>query len=504
MSVSTKSLAKDSFIYGGSTILVKMISWLLTTLFTYYLVESDFGMMTNLYAYVAIIVVILTFGMETGFFRFVNQTEKYKVHQVYSTTLLLVGGIVLIFLLVFLNFLPSIRPFLWDDGIPDIYIRLVIIILSMDAFSAIPFAYLRYKKKAKKFGALKILNVILYTVLCVFFLVLCPIINEHNPKLISWFYDPDFRLGYVFVSNLIATGIQTACLLPELIGFKYRMDWRLAGRMIRYCFPLVLMGIAGMSNQVMDKIIFPFVFPEDSTAFSELGIYSACFKIALIMMMFTQAFRYAYEPFIFEKNKDHDAKQSYADVMKYFIILGLLVFLGVTFYLDIIKYFINPRYFAGLGIVPIVLIGELFFAVYFNLSLWYKLTDKTYWGAIFSTIGCIVIIIINVVFIPQIGYWACAWASFVGNGLIMLISYFIGQKKYPINYNLKTIGLYTILAAILYAISYFVPIENSWLHMGFNTILIAVYLFVLFKRDLPLSEIPYVNRLIRNKHERRK
>ncbi|GHT76655.1 polysaccharide biosynthesis protein [Bacteroidia bacterium] len=483
----TKSLAKDSVIYGGSTILVKMISWLLTTLFTYTLLPSDFGIMTNLYAYVALIIVILTFGMETGFFRFVNQTEKYRVDQVYSTTLLVVGGFVVLFLLIFFGFFQSIRPLLWEKDVPDNYIRMVLIILSMDAFSAIPFAYLRYKKRPVKFGALKVLNVILYTVFCVFFLIVCPAINKHHPNWIAWFWREDFRLGYVFVSNLLATGIQTLFLLPEITGFKYQFDGRLAKTMLAYCFPLMLMGLAGMSNQVVDKIIFPAVYPNHALWDHELGIYSACFKIALIMMMFTQAFRYAYEPFVFEKSKEKDAKQAYADVMKYFILLGLLVFLGVMFYLDIIKYFVKSTYFSGLPIVPVVLLGELFFAVYFNLSIWYKLTDKTYWGTIFSCTGCTVIILINVFFIPLYSYRACAWASFIGNALIMLLSYFIGQKNYPIRYDMKTIGLYTLLAGVLYAVYYFVPIRNNTQHLVFNTLLMGIYVWVLIKRDLPLK-----------------
>ncbi len=496
----TKSLAKDSVIYGGSTILVKMINWLLTTLFTYTLAREDFGMMTNLYAYVALIIVILTFGLETGFFRFANQPDKYKPSTVYSTCILSVSAIVILFLFVFLHFLPQIRPFIWSNEIPDSYIRLVIIILSMDAFSAIPFAYLRYKKKSKKFGALKILNVILYTGFCLFFLVACPWIDKVKPELIAWFYNPDYKLGYVFVSNLLATAIQTSCLLPELTGFKYRFDFSLVKKLFTYCLPLVIMGIAGMSNQVVDKIVFPLVYPgSPEEGFAELGIYSACFKIALIMMMFTQAFRYAYEPFVFEKSKDKNAKQSYADIMKYFVILGLLIFLAVTFYLDIIKYFISPDYFDGLGIIPIVLMGELFFAIYYNLSIWYKLTDKTFWGAIFSTLGCLIIIGINIIFIPYYSYWACAWAALIGNGLIMILSYFIGQKYYPVRYDLKTTGGYSLLAIILFAISYYIPISNKWLHMGFNTILIGIFLFIMIKRDIPLKEIPILNRLIKKR-----
>lgn len=493
----SKSLIRDSAIYGGSAILVKMLNYLLVPLFTYNLAKSDFGMMTNLYAYIALIIVILTFGMETGFFRFANQTEKYRPHTVYSTTLLIVGGITLLFLIIFLSFLPSIRPYLWIDEIPDNYIRMTLIILSMDTISAIPFVYLRYRKKAGKFGFLKLLNVILYILFCVFFLVVCPWINRHCPSLISWFWIDDFRLGYILISNLLATGIQTVCLFTEVIGFRYKWDGRLALEMFRYCFPLMIMGLAGMSNQVVDKLVFPHVYPDPKSALDELGVYGACFKIALIMMMFTQAFRYAYEPYVFEKSKDRDARQSYADVMKYFVLLGLLVFLGVVFYLDIIKYFIEREYFGALHVVPIVLIGELFFAVYFNLSFWYKLTDKTYWGAVFSTIASVVIIGVNIFFIPRYGYMACAWAPFIGNGLIVLLSYFIGQKNYPIRYDLKTIGLYTFLAAALFTVSYFVPIGHAGWHMAFNTILLAVYIFVLVKRDLPVKEIPYINQFIK-------
>ena len=493
----TKSLAKDSVIYGGSTILVRMISWLLTTLFTYTLSTSDYGVMTNLYAYIAVFMILLTFGMETGFFRFINQAGKYKVSQVYSTALTVVGIIVILFLAIFLSFLPSLRPYIWSPEIPDSYIRLIIIIMSMDAFISIPFAFLRYQKKPIRFGAIKILQVILYTVFCVFFLLVCPWIDKHNPQWISWFWDNDNRLYYVLFSNLLATGIQTLCLLPELLGLRYKFDQALARKMIRYSFPLVIMGLAGIANQVVDKLIFPRVYPDPDTAFDQLGIYSACFKIAVIMVMFTQAFRYAYDPFVFEKSKDSDAGESYAKVMKYFIILGLFIFLAVVFYLDIIKYFIAPEYFGGLGIIPIVLAGELFFAVYYNLSLWYKVTDKTHWGAIFSVIAFGLIIAINLLFIPKYSYWACAWAAFVGNLLIMLLSYFIGQKKYPIRYDLKSIALYVGLALSLYLVSQFVPIENLYLRLGFRTILFSIYILFMIKRDLPLKEIPVLKRFVK-------
>ncbi|MDR1739075.1 MAG: oligosaccharide flippase family protein [Candidatus Symbiothrix sp.] len=489
------ALLKDSVIYGGTNIVVKLGNWLLTPLLTYTLATSEYGMMTHLYAYVALFVVFLTFGMETGLFRFINQTDKYHPDTVYSTTLTIVGGIIAVFLAVFLTCLPIIRPWLWNDQVPDAYIRLVLVILAFDSFSAIPFAYLRYKKRPIKFGALKMLYTVLYAVFCVIFLVVCPYLNKHHSSLVAWFWHDGNRLYYVFIANLLATGIQTICLLwSELSGFRYRFDGQLTKKMLAYCFPLMLMGLAGMSNQVVDKLVFPAVYPDAATWSSELGIYSGCFKIALIMMMFTQAFRYAYEPFVFEQSRSKDAKQTYSDVMKYFVIFGLFVFLGVVFYLDLIKYMIKPTYFVGLGVVPIVLIGELFFAIYFNLSVWYKLTDKTYWGTIFSVAGFVIIIGFNILFIPQYSYYACAWAAFAGNLVIMLLSYIVGQKVYPIKYDLKTLGLYTALAGALYAISCLTNIQNIALRLAWHTVLIVVYVVVVVKRDMPLRTIPFVRR----------
>jgi O-antigen/teichoic acid export membrane protein len=479
---STKSLAKDSVIYGGTTIIVKLVSWLATPLFTYSVImqKSDFGMITNIYAYAALITIVLTFGMETGLFRFINQVDKYKPNTVYSTVILIVSAIVLLFLISFSVFFKQFR-ILWPSLIPDNYILMFILITCMDGFIAVPFAYLRYKKKPLKFGFYKLLQVILYILFCTFFLVVCPWINKHNPGLIDWFWRDNFCVGYILISNLLATGIQTICLLPFITGFKYSFDWGLAKTMLNYCFPLVIMGLAGISNQVLDKLIFPVIFPDGDSAYAQLGVYGACFKIAVIMVMFTQAFRYAFDPFIFEKGKDKDAKQSYAVATKYFVILGLLVFLGVTFYIDIIKYFIASAYWEALPIVPIVLMGELFFAVYYNLSIWYKLTDKTYWGTFFSIICFVIIIVLNIIYIPQYGYMACAWASFAGNLVMMLLSYFIGQKYYYIRYDLKTLFLYTGLAMALYAVAVFTPVEHLGLRLTFRTGLICVYLFVLVR-----------------------
>ncbi len=489
-----KSLAKDTAIYGISSILGKTLNWLLTPLFTYTLATTgEYGIITNLYAYVALAIVILTFGMETGFFRFANRKEEYNPTLVYSTTLMGVGFVVLIFLLLSIIFLRPLTHLI-SNQIPEIYILLMILVLCMDAFSCIPFAYLRYKQRPIRFAALKMLFIILYIIFCVFFLVICPAIYEKNPGFIDWFYNPNFQVGYILVSNLIATFIQTCCLLPELLGFKYRFDKSLMQKMLKYSLPLLILGIAGILNQTVDKIIFPLVYPDENGAYDQLGIYGACFKIAVVMVMFTQAFRYAYEPFIFSKNSSKDNKKAYSEVMKYFVIFGLLIFLGVSFYMDILKYFVKETYYEGLPVVPIVMMGELFFGIYFNLSLWYKLTDKTYWGAIFSVIGCVFIVTINVLFIPEFGYLACAWASFFGNLLIMLLSYFVGQKQYKIDYDLRSFFIYFGLCTFLYYISVQVQIENLVIRLLFRTFLLFIYLGVILKRDIHLKEIPYVGK----------
>jgi len=494
-----KSLAKETAYYGISSILGKTLNWLLTPLFTYKLATTgEYGIITNIYAYVALVIVLLTFGMETGLFRFANQKDKYNPTEVYSTILVAVGSVVLLFLALITIFLKPVTSLL-DPQITTTYVYLMVLVLCMDAFSCIPFAYLRYKNRPIRFAALKVLFIILYIALCLFFLLLCPFLYKNYPFLVDWFYKPDSGVLYILISNLIATFIQTCCLLPELLGFKYKFSWSLFKTIFKYSFPLLILGIAGVLSQTIDKIIFPIVYPDKAVRLAQLGIYGAAFKIAVVMVMFTQAFRYAYEPFIFAKNRSSDNRKAYAEAMKYFIIIGLLIFLGVTFYMDILKYFIKPTYFEGLVVVPIVMMGELFFGIYFNLSLWYKLTDKTYWGAIFSVAGCIIIIALNIIFIPKYGYIACAWASFIGYLLIMLASYFVGQKKYPIKYDLKTIGIYFGLAWVLYIVSQLVHFEHTGIRLVFNTALLIVYLSVLLKRDLPLSEIPYLNKFVKNK-----
>ena len=448
-----KSLAKETAIYGVSSIVGRFLNYLLVPVYTIALPASSggYGVVTNIYAWVALMLVLLTCGMETGFFRFANKGQDDPM-RVYSTTLLSVSIGSVVFVVLGLLFLEPIAGWL-EYGEHPWYIGMMMIVVAMDAIQSIPFAYLRYKKRPIKFAALKLLFIFLNIALNLFYYV----VLKGND------------VGYAFLFNLVCTSVVMLCMIPELRGFTYVLDRELLKRMLRYSLPLVILGVAGILNQVADKIIFPFVYPDEAEATVQLGIYGAASKIAMIMAMFTQAFRFAYEPFVFGKSKEKDSREMYAQAMKFFIIFTLLAFLAVMFYLDILRHIIGHDYWDGLRVVPIVMAAEIFMGIYFNLSFWYKLIDETRWGAYFSLTGCTILILMNIFLIPKYGYIACAWAGFTGYGVAMLLSYFVGQKKYPIQYDLKAIGMYVLLAAVLYLAAEYVPIDNIYLRMESNT-----------------------------------
>ena len=477
-----KSLAKETAIYGVSSIVGRFLNYLLVPVYTIALPASSggYGVVTNIYAWVALILVLLTCGMETGFFRFANKGQDDPM-RVYSTTLLSVSIGSLVFVALGLLFLEPIAGWL-EYGEHPWYIGMMMIVVAMDAIQSIPFVYLRYKKRPIKFAALKLLFIFLNIALNLFYYV----ILEGND------------VGYAFLFNLVCTSVVMVCMIPELRGFTYVLDKELLKRMLRYSLPLVILGVAGILNQVADKIIFPFVYPDEAEATIQLGIYGAASKIAMIMAMFTQAFRFAYEPFVFGKSKEKDSREMYAQAMKFFIIFTLLAFLAVMFYLDILRHVIGRDYWDGLRVVPIVMAAEIFMGIYFNLSFWYKLIDETRWGAYFSLTGCIILILMNIFLVPQYGYIACAWAGFTGYGVAMLLSYFVGQKKYPIQYDLKAIGMYVLLAAVLYVAAEYVSIDNIYLRMAYRTVLLLLFIAYVVKRDLPLNQIPILNKLLKH------
>ncbi len=492
-----KSLAKDTAIYGMSSILGRFLNYLLVPLYTSNIsaASGGYGIITNLYAYTALLLVILTYGMETTFFRYANKTNE-DPQKVYSSTLIMVGFTSLLFIVLVSIFL---QPLSGVMGYSDhsSYVWVMAATVSIDAFQCIPFAYLRYKKRPIKFAALKLLFIAFNIALNLLYFVVLPDLYKSYPDIIQHVYSPETGVGYAFYINLVCTASITFFFYKELTGFKYTFDKELAKRMLSYSWPILILGIAGILNQTADFILFPYLY-KGGQAHQQLGIYGAASKIAMIMAMITQAFRYAYEPFVFGKGNDKDNRETYAVAMKYFIIFTLLAFLVVMGYINILRHIIGRDYWEGLKVVPIVMAGTIMMGVYFNLSFWYKLIDKTIWGAYFSGIGCFVLILINIIFVPQYGYMACAWAGLIGYATAMTLSYFVGQKKYPINYPLKSIGIYVLIAVFFFiAITY----SNEYLPkiyaLAVNTLIIFAFVAHIIYHDLPLSSMPVIGKYFR-------
>ena len=492
---SMKSLAKDTAIYGLSSIVGRFLNYLLVPLYTHVIsaASGGYGVVTNLYAYVALILVILTFGMETTFFRFANKEDE-NPHCVFSTSIFMVGALTAAFLAaVFLGINP-IAGALGYVGHED-YILMMACVVALDAIQAIPFSYLRYKKKAVKFASLKLLFIALNIGLNLLYFVF---LGKQD-------------VFYVFSLNLVCSALITFFFIPEFAHehvaarqycrekqTPFRIvDFSLLRRMFTYSWPVLVLGIAGILNQTADKMLFPLVYPDKAEGVVQLGIYGACVKIAMIMAMITQAFRYAYEPIVFAKSKDGDKKEYYAQAMKYFVIFTLFAFLCVVGYMPILQNILGAEYREGLKVVPIVMAAEIMMGIYFNLSFWYKLIDRTIWGAWFSAAGCLVLIAVNVIFIPEYGYMACAWGGVAGYGVAMLLSYFIGQKKYPINYDVRGIFTYVVITVAFYYAMQAVNSLNTLLQLAANTVLILAFLTIVVLKDMPLSSLPVIGKKFR-------
>ncbi len=470
---SLKKLLSDSMIYGLSSIVGRFLNYLLVPLYTYTLVSSgNYGVVTNLYAYTALMLVILTFGMETTFFYFANR-ERERSGTVFSTALYMVGFVSAIFVILVNLFIGPISNTLGYADHPE-YIRIMATVVGFDAFQAILFSYLRFNDRAWKFAFLKLLFIICNIGINLFVFVAAPRLAASNPALAGW-YTPDNQVFYIFLINLICTVPITLAFIPELRQMRNGIDRKLVRRMLAYTWPLLLLGLAGILNQVADKICYRFLVP-GAEGEAQLGIYGACVKIAMIMAMITQAFRYAYEPFVFAQGSGKDSKESQALVMKYFVMVTLLAFLAVVAYMGLLKHIIAPRYWEGLSVVPIVMMAEIFMGIYFNLSFWYKLIAKTYWGAILSAIGCIVLLVVNIIFVPRYGYVACAWGGFCGYGICMLLSFIIGRHYNRVDYPLGAIGGYFALAMALFAAMNYIGNAGDWKSLALNTVLLLIYI----------------------------
>ena len=481
---SIKTLAKDTAIYGLSSIVGRFLNYLLVPLYTHVIsaASGGYGIVTNLYAYTALILVILTFGMETTFFRFANKEDE-DPHTVFSTSLALVSTLSLLFLGAVVLFATPISQALGYADHPD-YLLMMAAVVALDAIQAIPFCLLRFQKKAMKFAGLKLLFIVLNIGLNLLYFV----VLGHT------------EVFYVFFLNLVCTFLITFFFVPELIHMRFRVDMGLLRRMFSYSWPILILGIAGILNQAADKMIFPLVYPDKAQGISELAVYGACAKIAMIMAMITQAFRYAYEPFVFAQSRERGQAHMYAMGMKYFLIFTLLAFLCVMAWLPALRYMVGADYWQGLRVVPIVMAAEIMMGVYFNLSFWYKLIDKTIYGAVFSIVGCTVLLAVNFYGIPRMSYMACAWGGFAGYGTAMVLSYIVGQKKNPIPYPMRSMAGYVLLAVVLYVLITLVP--DEWpvlLRQAAGTALVVVYAAYTVWRDMPLAGLPVIGKYFRKR-----
>lgn len=480
--MNLKSLAKDTAIYGLSSIVGRFLNYLLVPVYTRIIAAESggYGIVTNLYAYTALLLAILTFGMETTLFRFCNR-EGENEKMVYSTILRMVGGVGAGFLALVLLFLGPVADALGYASHPE-YIACMAAVVALDAFQAIMFSRLRQQGRPVKFMCLKFAFIIPNILLNLFIFLVIPRLGASLPGLQDIYVRYDYGVGLIFFANLLCTALVTFGFAKELKGIAYGFDRSLAKRLLAYSWPLLILSLVGVFNQVADKIIYPLV-DSGPEGMVQLGIYGACVKIAMIMALLTQAFRYAYEPIVFNGSRDHNSPETLADGMKYFVVFTLLAFLAVVVYMPVLQHLIGTEYREGLGAVPIVMMAEIFMGIYFNLSFWYKLSDRTHWGAIMSAIGAAVMVAVNIFGIPRWGYMACAWGGFAGYGTAMLLSWFIGQKKYPVPYDGRSILGFFALALLFFAAYTLLSRTGMgpWPLMGLGTLMLLFYCLAAWK-----------------------
>ena len=479
-----KKLAGDTMIYGVPSIVGRFLNLLLTPIYTYTFPESEYGILGNLLAYVAFFQVLLTYGMETSYFRFASRSDK--PNEIFSTSMVALAVTSLFFVLFISIFSKDIS--VWA-GYPDQHIFVVWmgITVALDAITAIPFAKLRLQQRPIKFAIFKLVNIGTNIVLNLFWILLCPrILANHPDSFLRYFYNPDIGIGYAFLSYLIASIFTFLLFLPDF-GFKkivFKKD--IIKEMLNYGWPILVVGMAGMVTLNIDKILIPQLIDNGKDPMYEVGVYAACGKLAILMTLFVQAFRFSFEPFLFSHYKNEASKKVYSVIMNYFVIFGLLIFIGVIFYMDILKYFIGPQksgYHEALKIVPWMLMGNLFLGIFYTQSLWYKLTDQTRFGAAFSIVGGVITLVINILFIPKIGYMASAIGFFVSTLIMTVISYYYGQKYFPIDYNLKKIGAYFLVALVLFVIEVSFNFSNILFNYGFRTLLFSLFLLFIWHNE---------------------
>ncbi|MBU1371841.1 MAG: polysaccharide biosynthesis C-terminal domain-containing protein [Bacteroidetes bacterium] len=469
-----KKFAGQTAIYGISTVASRVLNFFLTPIYTKVYATKVYGIFTYLYSYASILNAFLAFGMETTFFRYLNKKEGEK-DAIYNNTFMVVVFISVIFITSSLIFIHPIASWIQDGketSLADytIYIKYFIFILVVDALSVVPFAKVRAEGRPARYSIIKMTNVFTFIGLNLLFIFVIPFIIKHHlifaESLKSW-YRPQW-IGYVFISNLVASGLTFLILIPELLQIKFKLDKKLLAEMLNYSWPVFVANLSFIINENIDKIFLANLLPPEISE-AQTGIYGACCKIAVFLSIFIMAFRLGAEPFFFNHAKNQNAKKTYAIIMNYFILAIVLIFVGVVANIELLKHFIGKDYWVGLSVVPILLFGYVSLGIYMNLSIWYKLSDQTRYGLYISGVGAILTIVLNILFIPKYGYMASAWISLIAYTSMMVLSYILGQKNYPIPYNLKRNIVYLSLSVVL-----------VW------------FSFVFFKRDLIIGNALFV------------
>ena len=473
-----KKLASQTAVYGISSIFGRFLNYLLVPLYTYYFTAAEYGVVSEFYAYAGFFSVLLLFGFETGYFRF-RDKEHPDRDVAYSTALLFVVLINLVFFGLILLINTRLSAALNYAMHPE-YVLCFSLILILDAVAAIPFARLRAEDRAFRFAGIKVIEIGVTILLSLFFIIYCPKVYANNPD--SWIaliYNPAIGIGYIFIANLIASAFKFLLLAPQLAGLAWGFDRALFGRMVRYSLPMVVIGFAGIINEMLDRALLKYLLPYDSlTNMKMLGIYSACYKLSILMSLFIQAFRYAAEPFFFAYAGKSDARQVYAVVLKFFVIFCVFIFLLVTLFIDFFKNFVGEEFRAGLDVVPILLLANLCLGIYINLSIWYKLTDRTLLGALVSLAGAILTIVLNVWWIPLLGYVGSAWATLVCYGSMAIMSYLLGRKYYPVDYDVKRVIGYIGLGIGLYFAHGHLLTTIAWQPWLLSSALMILYVLI--------------------------
>jgi O-antigen/teichoic acid export membrane protein len=495
-----RQLANQTIWYGLSNIVGRFINYLLTPILTFIYASADYGDISILFATAAFLNIVFTYGMETSYFRFTQKEEQQKVFNTTFSMLLITTSVLLLLLLAPIQYIADTMNL---GQHPD-WLVYVVLIVALDTFAVIPFSKLRQDGKPKKFAAIKLLNILINMFFVIFFLYFCKEDYESGKQ--SFFaslYNPNIGIGYVFIANLIASAATLLMLVKEFSGFQVNLNKKLLKEIFIYSTPLIIVGFGGIINETIDRFMIVYHFNGTAEeARSANGIYSANYKLAVLIVLFIQTFRMGAEPFFFKQANKDNARETYAKIMHFFIIVCSLCFLGVVLFLDIWKHFMginkHPEYLQGLFIVPILMLAKIFLGIYYNLSVWYKLTNKTMTGAIITLIGAVLTILVNYLLIPYLGYLACAIATVVCYGSMMVISFIQGQKHYPIPYDIKNGSLYIAIAVLFFGIHYSLRTVNTEIYLlhPIGITLLLAYGWIVVKREKKeLMKIPVLNRL---------